>query len=210
MTGLQVTVAGEVLQLLPERAVLWPARRALMLADVHVGKVEAFQRHGVALPSEFGTAELARLSNIVEREAVQAVWVLGDLLHTAVDSELAPVASMLARHRSVDFHLVLGNHDRRLRAPERLGLRVHSAAVPLGPFLLCHEPEPHPSHYVLAGHLHPMVQVRGPGDSLRLPCFQFQDALGLLPAFTEFSGGVPVDRRQGCTFAITEGEVVRV
>lgn len=209
MNGVQVTVAGEVLQLLPERAVLWPARRALVLADVHVGKVEAFQRHGVALPSDFGAEELLRLSNLVARQEVQAVWVLGDLLHAAVESELAPVAALLARHREVDFHLVLGNHDRRLRASE-VGLHVHPAAVPLGPFLLCHEPERHPPHYVLAGHLHPMVRLRGFADSLRLPCFQFQESLGLLPAFTEFSGGLPVDRRQGRTFAIAEDEVVEV
>jgi uncharacterized protein len=207
---MKVTVAGEVLELLPERAVLWPARRVLLLADVHVGKVEAFQRHGVALPSEFGVAELERLSTLVEREAVQAVWVLGDLLHTAVDSELAPLTSLLAQHPTVEFHLVLGNHDRRLPAPERLGLQVHPAAVPVGPFMLCHEPARHSSHYVLAGHLHPMVRLRSGGDSLRLPCFQFQDSLGLLPAFTEFSGGLPVNRRQGRTFAITDGEVVEV
>lgn len=208
---MKVTVAGEALRLLPERAVLWPARRALLLADVHVGKVEAFQRFGVALPSEFGAAELERLSALVVREAVNAVWVLGDLFHTAADSELTLLAGLLTRHPGVAFHLIAGNHDRRLSTLAQIGpLEVHPSAAVLGPFMLCHEPQRRTSTYVLAGHLHPMVRLRSAGDALRLPCFQFQSSLGLLPAFTEFSGGLPVNRRDGRTFAIAGSEVVEV
>jgi hypothetical protein len=46
-----------------------------------------------------------------------------------------------------------------------------------------------PGAYVLAGHLHPGAGA-GPGahDRLRLPCFHFGAAVGVLPAFGAFTG----------------------
>ena len=43
---------------------------------------------------------------------------------------------------------------------------------------------------VLAGHLHPVVRLNGPGrDSLRTPCFVVGERQIVLPAFGEFVGG---------------------
>ncbi|MEZ4467584.1 MAG: hypothetical protein R3F43_24855 [bacterium] len=44
-------VAGEVLWLLPERALYWPAAGVLAVADLHWGKAETFQQHGVPVSS---------------------------------------------------------------------------------------------------------------------------------------------------------------
>jgi metallophosphoesterase superfamily enzyme len=47
MTGpVSVEVAGEVLELRPERPAYCPARKALLVADLHIGKSAAY-RHGV-------------------------------------------------------------------------------------------------------------------------------------------------------------------
>ena len=78
----------------------------------------------------------------------------------------------------------------------------------VGPFVLRHEPEPDPNGYVLGGHVHPVVNVTGAADHLRLPCFHFTARVGVLPAFTEFSGGRAIDRAGGRTYAIAEGEVI--
>jgi len=58
----------------------------------------------------------------------------------------------------------------------------------------------------LAGHLHPMTRLRGPGrDSLRLPCFVVCGRQVVLPAFGEFTGGAFVSRRpQARLMAATE------
>ena len=45
---------------------------------------------------------------------------------------------------------------------------------------------------MLAGHLHPCVSVGRGWDRLRLPCFWFGDAVGVLPAFGAFTGMHPV------------------
>ena len=59
---------------------------------------------------------------------------------------------------------------------------------------LCHHPQPRPSAYVLAGHLHPCVTVGRGIDRLRLPCFQLSRTVGVLPAFGAFTGMHPIDR----------------
>ena len=43
--------AGESLVLLGERALYWPTRQALLIADLHLGKADVFRRAGIALPS---------------------------------------------------------------------------------------------------------------------------------------------------------------
>jgi uncharacterized protein len=46
-----------------------------------------------------------------------------------------------------------------------------------------------PGAYALAGHVHPGVLLGGRAhDRLRLPCFHFGPACGVLPAFGPFTG----------------------
>ena len=61
-----------------------------------------------------------------------------------------------------------------------------------------HEPAPDHDGYVLAGHLHPNVTVRGRGrQALRLPAFVFGPSRGVLPAFSSFTGGGMYERAAG-------------
>ena len=82
--------------------------------------------------------------------------------------------------------------------------------LPLGGFALCHHPRAVPGAYVLAGHWHPCVRVEGRAlDRLRLPCFWFGEAVGVLPAFGEFTGMHPIRRTEGDrVYAVAEGQVV--
>mgnify|MGYP002623379057 CR=1 FL=1 len=213
-------VAGVEVELLAARALLWPAESALLVADLHVGKPEAFQRRGVPVPSTAGEADLARLSATLDATGARSLWVLGDLVHGAEAAATDGLARLRRRHPRVSLHVVRGNHDRHVeRLPEAWGFEEHLAPATLGPFALCHEPPAAAwpagaaagtGGYALAGHLHPMVRLRGGGDELVLPCFQFRDRVGLLPAFTAWSSGVRVTPREGRTFAVTGAEVVAV
>jgi len=80
-SAVKVQVAGETLRLLPERALFWPRTRTLLLADLHVGKVETFQRHGVALPTAQARADVMRLDGVITATGAERVFVLGDLIH---------------------------------------------------------------------------------------------------------------------------------
>ena len=71
----------------------------------------------------------------------------------------------------------------------------------LGPFACCHHPQIHATHFVLAGHLHPVFRLYGKGrDSLRLPCFVAEPRQAWLPAFGEFTGGWLMDAAPGRRF----------
>jgi len=206
---MKVRVAGETLRLLPERALFWPRTRTLFLADLHVGKVETFQRHGVALPSAQAQADVMRLDAVITGTGAERVCVLGDLIHGRAALRTNWLAELAAAHPGVALHLVTGNHDRHVDAlPRPWRIEVHPEGLRAGPFVLAHEPAPNPAGYVLAGHLHPMVRIDGAADSLRLPCFHFTDAVGTLPAFSEFTGGSRVDPAAGRCFVIADGEVL--
>lgn len=56
-----------------------------------------------------------------------------------------------------------------------------------------------------------MARLRGGGDSLRLPCFHLGPRVGVLPAFSDFTGGQRLGRGGGDrVFVVVEGRVVEV
>jgi hypothetical protein len=56
-----------------------------------------------------------------------------------------------------------------------------------------------------------MVRLSGRGDRLRLPCFHVGTQVGVLPAFSAFTGGLDVSRRPGeRVFAVAGPAVVEV
>ncbi len=200
---------GEEVQLLAARALYLPRLGALLVADLHVGKAEAFQRRGVPVPTGVTAADLARLSGALRQTGAASLWVLGDLVHDRDAEDLDDLAQLRARHEDVELHVVRGNHDRHIAAlPAAWGFCEHDGAVELGPFALRHEPEgAADGPYTLCGHLHPMAKLRGAGDELLLPCFHFGPRIGLLPAFTSWSSGVRVRPADGRTYVVA-GEAV--
>ena len=69
------------LTLLPERAAWDPQRRALLVADLHLGKAESFQAQGIPLPSD-GDREPQSSSRALLQPCPEQVLVLGDLIHS--------------------------------------------------------------------------------------------------------------------------------
>ncbi|MCU0685771.1 MAG: ligase-associated DNA damage response endonuclease PdeM [Polyangiaceae bacterium] len=212
--SIAVNVAGEALTLLAERAIFWAAREALLVADLHWGKTETFRAHGIALPDGTLGGDLGRLASALDRTAARRVIVLGDLVHhaTGITPALIEQIAAFRRRRAVEFWLVRGNHDKHsIVFPEAWGVRIIEHELADGPFLLRHEPVPAAGRYVWAGHLHPQVRLVGRGDALTLPCFHLGRDVGVLPAFSEFTGGLLVRRRPGeRTFALVEGRVIEV
>ena len=104
-----------------------------------------------------------------------------------------------------------GNHDDRAGDPPAdLGMVVVDEPLTLGGLALCHHPRPQPGAYVLAGHLHPCAMLGGRAHQrLRLPCFHFGAAVGVLPAFGAFTGMHAVKPQPGDrVFLVGDGAVV--
>lgn len=198
MQHLEIEHCGETLWLLPDKAMYWPARRALLVADVHIGKAASYRALNQPVPRGTTDATLARLDALLTEHACEQLIVLGDFLHARHTQAPAIIAKLKAwreRHAQVQMILVRGNHDRHAGdPPAELNIEIKEEPWLYGPFALQHEPTANPAHTVLAGHVHPVYVLRGRArQRLRLPCFLINKEVCLLPAFGEFTGGWTVE-----------------
>ena len=210
---LAIQCAGETLWLLPEHALWWPAGRVLWVADVHLGKAATYRALGQPVPTGTTRENLARLSALLRHYQPEQLVFLGDFLHAAqakTPSLLAALAAWRQSHEKLQCLLVRGNHDSRAGdPPPSLAIQTVDEPWPIGPFAACHHPQTDAARYVLAGHLHPAVTLRGPAnDHLRLPCFSFDEHCAVLPAFGEFTGGWKVERQAGRRLFAVGGQAV--
>jgi uncharacterized protein len=188
-----ISVGGETLALLPQKAAFLPEHATLLVADAHIGKAVSFRKLGVPVPRGTTTETLAVLSELVDDLGVRHIVFLGDFLHSVrshAASTLGAVARWRARHADIALTLVRGNHDDRAGdPPAHLGMTVVDEPLQFGGLALCHHPVARIEGYVLAGHIHPCVHLSGRAhDHLRLPCFWFGAQVGVLPAFGSFTG----------------------
>lgn len=197
---MQIDIAGETLLLDAQRAMLWPRRRTLIVADVHLGKASAFRRAGVAVPSGSTRDDLARLAALIAAHRAERLLVLGDLFHAPLLADepwLAHVDRFRSAHAALDIAVVRGNHDRIAGVPASWAIGWHEPALVEGPFAFMHEAAPSAQGYALGGHVHPVVTLRGARDKLRLPVFWLRETHGLLPSFGAFTGGYEIRADRG-------------
>lgn len=203
---LDIVLMGQHVGLHASGAVYLRDHDTLLVADAHFGKAMSFRRLGLPVPSGTTAQTLAVLSGAVRDSDARSVVFLGDFLHSSraqVPHVLTALADWRVRHGHLALTLVRGNHDAHAGdPPDDLDLNVVNEPLRLGPFALCHHPRPVPGAYVLAGHWHPCVTVRGHAhDRVRLPCFWFGDEklhpVGVLPAFGDFTGMHGVQDRPG-------------
>lgn len=187
---LDLLLAGEPMRLLADRALYWPARRRLLVADLHLGKADIFRAAGIALPRGGTALDLERIATLAAATGAASLWVLGDMLHgrTDLSSWRSAWEAFRARHPWLSIVVVGGNHDRALR-DAGLDLELPGEAVRDGPFLLRHAPARAADAHVLCGHLHPVLRL--PGQA-RAPAFWLQPGCTVLPAFSAFTGGQPL------------------
>jgi len=191
---LDIALAGETLRLCADRALYWPARQRLLVADVHLGKDDTFRAAGIALPAGGARADLDRLTALIERHGARSLWVLGDLLHGRLVNTRwrDDWADFQARHTGLDMLLIEGNHD-RAAVLAGLGIAQRRGHVIDGPFSFAHAPHAAAEGRIaVCGHVHPVVRV--PGFRGRFPAFAVIGPQLVLPAFSLFTGGQRVER----------------
>lgn len=201
--SVELLVRGESLHLHADRALYWPARGRLMIADLHLGKGDVFRRAGIPVPRGGTDHDLARLDALIQHFQARELFVLGDLLHGPVPDAPWRHAWLQwrARHAGLRVAAITGNHDRRL-AEAGLQLQLPGDEVRDGPLLLRHEPGPDVDAHVICGHLHPAFAV--PGIRPAWPGFWLRESRLVLPAFSAFTG------RQRFALAAGEGALLCV
>lgn len=205
-----VCIRGTTVHFLGAKALYWPDGKLLCIADAHFGKAAAYRALGQPVPGGTTAANLARLDALLAVHQVNELVFLGDFLHarkSLTPAVIDAVAAWRNRHPTLNCTLVRGNHD--LRAgdpPPAMGIDVVDEPYIKGPFALSHALSAHPTHHVLAGHIHPVYELRGAArQRLRLPCFVSNAAVTVLPSFGDFTGGYGVVRVLGDNIYVTDG-----
>lgn len=212
--GESLTLFGESLILDGRRALILPSRRIVAIADLHLGKAEAFQKRGMAVPVGNQNEDLRRLQTLVEDYEADQLYILGDFVHEKASWSKGlelEVDDFLQRNK-ITLKVIRGNHDRGLRLPSLERLELHEEEIRLNNFSFRHEPASEMTDYfTICGHLHPVVQMRSANDALRLPCFWLGQTQLMLPAFTSFAGGWLVEPKpRDKLFAAVEGQVLEI
>ncbi|RAW01443.1 ligase-associated DNA damage response endonuclease PdeM [Pseudochryseolinea flava] len=214
MKSVSVTVKEEVFALWPEKAIHWKRMNALLIADLHIGKINHFRKSGIPVPRKANDHNIEVLVDLIQKIKPLRVICLGDLFHSHYNSEWEVFGEITNHFKAVDFELVLGNHDiMSERQYERKGFRVFDELL-LDKFIFTHHPLETVAHdhYNLAGHIHPGVTLRGKGrQSMTLPCFYFGSQQGLLPAFGAFTGLATIQpKKDDQVFVIAENAVMQM
>lgn len=206
---MKINVAGEAIDLLADRAVLWAAgagqraagfQRTVLVADVHIGKTDTFRHFGLPVPDGDLDTDLARLTTLVRLTRADRLVILGDLVHAAAGLNDDVIQRVAAWRQQLDavVALVPGNHDRTAMGPRGSdapslppdwNIDLLPDGHQEGPFRFAHHPEPAEGCFTWCGHLHPAVVVGRGRLADRFPCFWIGAALGVLPSFGSFTGG---------------------
>ena len=184
---------GQTLQALPEGALLWPSRRALLVADLHFEKASWFAARGQMLPPYDSLATLADLAALVAKTGAQELWCLGDSFHDSDGCERLPVRAremLSAMTDAVRWTWITGNHDPAII--DRCGGVVVDEAVVDG-LVLRHEADRAETRPELSGHFHPKLRLRVRGKQVARRCFVATATKLILPAFGSLTGGLDVD-----------------
>jgi len=198
--------------LAPEKAIYWKEKKALLLADLHLGKSGHFQKAGIPVSSEVNSENLSRLQLITDHFKPKVIYYLGDLFHSAMNAEWREFKLWKNKNPEVLMKLILGNHDfYAIPEYENFGLKCfHELEV--NPFILIHDiPDKIQleDKVFIGGHIHPSIRFKGKGrQSLRASCFCFSENKILLPAFGSFTGTHNIkSSKKDMVFPILEGSV---
>lgn len=182
---------GQTLYLLPQRALFWAETNTLIVADLHVGKVNHFRKAGIAIPQLVSEADYKALEDVLNAFPVRRVLILGDLFHSTYNEAVITFSQWIKKYAHIEFILIKGNHDiLKDSFYKAASLQIVEHTLTEHPFIFSHIPlEVKSVFYNLAGHVHPAVKLTGKAkQSLVLPCFYFGQKNGILPAFSTFTG----------------------
>lgn len=185
-----LSFAGHDFLALPEAALFWPARRTLLVADLHFEKASWFARFGQFLPPMDSRATLDCIETLVARTGARAVWSLGDSFHDAEGTERldADTRQRLARMtQAVDWIWIIGNHDAVMdRSP---GGRIVDEMEVAG-IRFRHKADAADSRPEISGHFHPKFRLSLRGRHISRRCFVGSSSKLILPALGSLTGGL--------------------
>src|ERR1700742_269236 len=177
--GLDFNFLEQDLVLTHQKAIYWKQQKALIVADVHLGKVGHFRKAGIAVPRDMEQSDLATLSDLIFEYKPEKLIFLGDLFHSDMNADWEWLRLWRQQNKKLEIILIRGNHDIiHDKYYHELNVTLHDELL-MYPFLMLHHPLneeklQQTNGYVFCGHIHPGVSLRGRGrQSITIPCFTF-------------------------------------
>ena len=206
-----ITINNNKFKLHPSGAIFWDEKEMLLIADVHLGKVAHFRKHGAPIPANVAFKNLEKLTEIANQFEPKSICFLGDLFHSKINEEWLDFEKWV-EYIKAEVILISGNHDIIPKyLYEDLGVKVFDELLLEG-FHLTHHPSEIKGTFNFSGHVHPGIRMRGVGRQyLRFPCFYKTEHQLILPAFGNFTGKYILTPSEiDEVYAIVEGEVICV
>ena len=182
--------AGETFEATPSGALFWPARQALLVADLHLEKASWFARLGQFLPPYDSHATLTALARAFEQTQAKRLYCLGDSFHDRFGCDRLPAearALLTELTGKLDWTWIVGNHDPGFA--DHCGGHI-ADEVEIGGIVLRHEAvrgDPRPE---MSGHFHPKLRLQLKGRHVSRRCFVVSQTKLILPAFGSLTGGL--------------------
>lgn len=208
---MKINIQNNHFQLACSGVSYWEEQKALLVADVHLGKISHFRKYGSAVPQSAIQTNFDRLDEAVTEFQPQKIIFLGDLFHSALNAEWNLFENWLQKQQA-EIILIAGNHD--IISPihyEELGVKIHQE-LQIGNFRLTHHPEEKETDFNICGHIHPGYRLVGLAKQhLKLKCFFRSKNQLILPAFGEFTGAFLMKpEAEDQVFVCAQSEVIRV
>jgi DNA ligase-associated metallophosphoesterase len=183
----------------------------LIVADLHLGKIDHLRRHGSALPNLSNALDYINLEQNIAEFKPQKLVFLGDLFHSTLNKSWL-IFEQWVQRQPVEFTLVIGNHDIiPVKRFEDLGFKIEYH-LNISGFSLTHIPEEKSDTFNLCGHIHPGFRLKGKGrQQLKLSCFYQRPNQMILPAYGSFTGNyyiTPEDDEH--IYVLSEDNVIQV
>lgn len=209
---IELSIHGQTIALLPERAAWWKEQNTLIVCDIHLGKATGMRKKGIPVPEGAMEADLMSLGYLIRHMAAKRCVIVGDLIHAklGLSEQVATLFANWIKKLNCEIDLVFGNHDRALikHLPHDWSLHCYHDHLIREPFCFSHVPKTVDGSFVWSGHIHPQITLKSGKERLTLRCFQIFTHLGILPAFSSFVGGAPIKREKESRIFVTTGQEV--
>ncbi len=194
--------------LLPSRALFWPSRNLLVVADLHLGRVVP------RAPKVIDGVEqtLHRLSAVITQTNTNRLLFLGDVFHmrNQYHHDVVQLFSQWrAKFAAIEMLLIRGNHERAMGdPPTHLLLDCHDPGYAEAGVTFLHEPRQMRT-FTMCAHLHPCLLV--PTEralATTVPCFVWNQEYLYMPAFEDSIPGRVISRRFDEYYACIHNQIV--
>lgn len=209
---ISLKIDDTLFQIYGDKYIYIPTSKSVVLADLHIGKVNHFRKNGIQVPLALARKNVERLKRIIEFHEPEEVIILGDLFHSNHNTAWENFKALRFHFSRTRFMLLIGNHDTFLNVEYKMSnIEVIDKPFKIGKKIFSHEPcdRLRKDQINIHGHIHPAVILKGKAlQSMRLPCFFYSQRSFILPAFGEFTGSHRLKpQKQDRVFVCAQGRI---